>query len=246
VDGDLIFCGEYHIYQVTPLNGAIRLIQARAESVSVAPDNTTLLFANPRQRRTTVLYLFNRFTNQLASFELGGIGLNVGAYASDWSPDGSTIVLEMWNDATNQLFSLSRDCLEQGNCAEITQLTYRTSYTFSHNTNPRYSPDGSQIVFVTKLEAGTVISLMNADGTDQRQLTQVPQDGGLGDSHPDWSPDGRYIIFTRRTATKGTLFIMGTDGSNQREFISLPISQPDWWMSSEDIAASLAEATPAQ
>lgn len=64
---------------------------------------------------------------------------------------------------------------------------------------PRWSPDGKKIVFkrwTTPLNSQDQnICLMNADGTDVRQLTD-PADA-LRDGYPTFSPDGKFIVFRR-------------------------------------------------
>lgn len=73
---------------------------------------------------------------------------------------------------------------------------------------PRWSPDGSQIVFVSKpRDVDSEILLTNADGSGTIFLTE-PQMGG---TWPDWSPDGSRIVFTRGRDT----WTMDADGSNQ-------------------------------
>ena len=69
---------------------------------------------------------------------------------------------------------------------------------------PSYSPDGTQIAFRGDLDLAEPsgdeeIYVMNADGTNVRQLTSNAD----FDSAPSWSPDGKRILFERAPA--GTL-----------------------------------------
>jgi Tol biopolymer transport system component len=52
-----------------------------------------------------------------------------------------------------------------------------------------WSPDGSKIAFVKM--AGEQIYVVNADGSDERQLTSFPDNV----YEPTWSPDGTKIAF---------------------------------------------------
>ncbi|MBA2953330.1 PD40 domain-containing protein [Nocardioides sp. CGMCC 1.13656] len=59
------------------------------------------------------------------------------------------------------------------------------------DTHPRFSPDGSRIVFSREVEDGARLMTMNADGTDVQAL--LP---GVDAFDPEWSPTARRIAFT--------------------------------------------------
>ena len=65
-------------------------------------------------------------------------------------------------------------------------------------TQFEYSPDGSQIAYSAPDELGhrTQVFVMNADGTNDHQLTQ----GATSSTNPQWSPDGSTIAFVRVAA----------------------------------------------
>jgi uncharacterized protein (TIGR02145 family) len=56
---------------------------------------------------------------------------------------------------------------------------------------PAWSPDGSQIVFVSNRDDNAEIFAMNADGSDQKRLTHNHTNEWV----PAWSPDGKLIAF---------------------------------------------------
>jgi dipeptidyl aminopeptidase/acylaminoacyl peptidase len=98
--------------------------------------------------------------------------------------------------------------------------------------DPDWSPDCKKIAFVKgNVDDGWHIYIMNADGTDVRQLTK-----GKWPRHrsPDWSPDGKKIVFTvaeylnrvkitvggtpigwQLNRTWGRIVVIDADGSNQ-------------------------------
>ena len=77
--------------------------------------------------------------------------------------------------------------------------------------SPRWSPDGSQIAFMMDLHTTQPnkwqqydVFVMNADGTQQRNLTQHPKQDGF----PCWSPDGKYLVFERAEHTTLEIFVI--------------------------------------
>jgi Tol biopolymer transport system component/DNA-binding winged helix-turn-helix (wHTH) protein len=63
---------------------------------------------------------------------------------------------------------------------------------------PAYSPDGSQIAFVSNRSGAQEIWLAKADGSGPVQLTSLR--GKPEATWPRWSPDGRRIVFTGDSA----------------------------------------------
>jgi Tol biopolymer transport system component len=85
--------------------------------------------------------------------------------------------------------------------------------TSDFSVEPRWSVH-NQIAFMSRMNGGQQIFVMNADGTDIRQLTH---DGDNGD--PAWSPDGTKISFgsDREGNGKLNIFVMNADGDSLRQ-----------------------------
>jgi Tol biopolymer transport system component len=142
-----------------------------------------------------------------------------------WSPDGSKIAFMSDRDsiplsvppAGVEIYVMNADGSEQ------TRLT-----NARYNVSPEWSPDGNKIVFTSVIAStfqGNPIGLfeifvMNADGSEQTQLTNTAFNGD-----PTWSPDGTKIVF------KGDgISIMNADGSEQTMLTDNQIdySEPSW------------------
>ena len=89
------------------------------------------------------------------------------------------------------------------------------------NQMASWSPDGTQIAFMSTREPGNYPSVfvMNADGSGQVDLTPKPagETGPWSSRAPAWSPACTYIYFTgvRPNLTTEQIYVMGVDGSNQ-------------------------------
>lgn len=75
--------------------------------------------------------------------------------------------------------------------------------------DPDISDDGSRVLFVSNRTGQSQVWVMNADGSDPRQLTD---DNGGGQT-PRWSRDGTMIAFSRGA---GDVAIMNADGTDIR------------------------------
>jgi Tol biopolymer transport system component len=84
----------------------------------------------------------------------------------------------------------------------------------AYDDQPKWSPDGSRIAFLSDRDGNFEIYTMNADGSAQTRLTNNP----AADGFPAWSHDGTKIAFVRgdlRDPFTFEIFVMNADGSNQ-------------------------------
>ncbi|MGH2386506.1 MAG: amidohydrolase family protein, partial [Candidatus Limnocylindria bacterium] len=98
----------------------------------------------------------------------------------DVSPDGSTLVFDLLGD----LYTMP---VTGGPAARITS-------GIAHDMQPRFSPDGRRIVFVSDRSGDDNVWLANADGSGLHQLTHGREATYFS---PEWTPDGQYIAVSR-------------------------------------------------
>lgn len=120
----------------------------------------------------------------------------------DVSPDGQTVVFDILGDLYRMPISGGKATLLRGGSAWEIQ--------------PRFSPDGKQISFTSDAGGGDNIWVMQADGSNPRQVTK--EDFRLL-NNAVWSADGQYLIarkhFTSsRSLGAGELWMYHTSGGS--------------------------------
>ena len=166
-----------------------------------------------------------------------------------WAPDGEHIVFHSNRDGNFELYVMDRDgggLMRLTNYPGVDQFpewspngqeiafrrdidvhvldvasgeTRRLTDAPPLNQMPSWSPNGKQLAFMSQRAGYISVFLMNADGSDQRNLT--PKDPGDLDSDwisraPSWSTTGRQIYFMSSRPSTGLdmeIFIMNLDGS---------------------------------
>ncbi|MBC7894692.1 MAG: PD40 domain-containing protein [Cytophagaceae bacterium] len=98
----------------------------------------------------------------------------------DLSADGRTIVFDLLGD----IYTLP---IGGGKATRITSGS-------GFDGQPRYSPDGRSIVFVSDRSGSENLYVIDPDGKNLRALTRGT---GQGFISPDWTPDGQYIVVSR-------------------------------------------------
>ena len=64
--------------------------------------------------------------------------------------------------------------------------------TITNNYNPKISPDGRQIAYLSNRDGNQEAYVMSLDGSKQTRLTK----NRILDGDPAWSPDGSKVFFT--------------------------------------------------
>ena len=136
------------------------------------------------------------------------------------------IVFDSERDGSTEVYVLDLDT------REVLQLTNSPDLELFSRL-PDWSPDGKQIVFVSNRDGGkNNLYIMNADGSNVRQLTHGPGTHG----NPAWSPQADVIAFEMEQNGVWRMYLINIDGSGQRPIGPLAAYHPSWSPDGEEIA----------
>ena len=221
------------------------------------PDGQRLFFASSHAHDSTCpprpdpsrgyVWGLDRFDIYTANRD--GTGLrrltNYDVYTAEGvlSPDGRRIVFTSLKDGDLDIYTMNVDG------SDVRRLTTAPGY----DGGPWWSPDGTKIAYrawhppdsaglaeYRGLLAQRMIRpnrmelwVMNADGSDQRQITRL----GGANFGPSWTPDGRRIVFSSNYKNPRSrnfeLYLVNVDGSgleqvtSHDEFDGFPMFSPD-------------------
>ncbi|HKG92797.1 MAG TPA: amidohydrolase, partial [Gemmatimonadaceae bacterium] len=107
----------------------------------------------------------------------------------DVSSDGRTIVFDLMGD----LYTMP---MAGGKATRITDGP-------ALDAQPRFSPDGRTIAFVSDRNGSDNLWVADADGRNPRAITKGEKSMYLS---PEWTPDGKYIVVSKNAALFGTTY----------------------------------------
>ncbi len=139
------------------------------------------------------------------------IDVDEGTWMSlDVSPDGRTIAFDLLGDVyTIPMAGGDARSIASGMAWEM---------------QPRFSPDGSRIAFTSDRGGGDNIWIMNADGSDKRQVTK---EKFRLLNNATWSADGQYLaarkhFTTQRSLGVGEIWLYHVSGGDGVQLVERP------------------------
>ncbi len=170
-----------------------------------------------------------------------------GDFQPDWSADGSRIAFErQYSDKPFEVWTVRPDGSEPAPVDPGCPAGIPPTEICEENS-PAWSPDGRSIAFgwaygkvrpvlgEDTIEVGA-IGVMDADGGNVRQVTQLVRPTHSEDGEPVWSPNGKQIAFVRLNVTakprdRKAIFVVNADGSGLKRLTPWSLNgkdHPDW------------------
>jgi len=174
-----------------------------------------------------------------------------GDFAPAWSPGGQQIAFQAKRDTGWHwdIFSIDTASLEERNLTRTPDVDEEV---------PIWSPDGKQIVFQVSHLGRSNVFVMNADGSNRRQVTQGPS--GVANETPAWSPDGSRIAFAsnrhqnlsleiNNTLAAYDIYTIRPDGSDLQRITFASdsvhaVRWPSWSPDGQQLVAEMVELMP--
>lgn len=112
------------------------------------------------------------------------------------------------------LITCNQDQPHQETVAKIVEPKHKAYADYS----PSWSPDGTQIAFVSNRTGRNQIYIVNKDETNERQWTFGEGNNG----HPSWSPDGTRIAFNSDRDGNHEIYVKNLDGTGLMNLTNHP------------------------
>jgi Tol biopolymer transport system component len=172
---------------------------------------------------TKIAYTSNRGGNYaIWAMDAGGnnktqLTSSVGTTPA-FSPDGAYIAYTGFQTGHAEVWVMNADGTNQRQLTTTTRsATKRDFSVVVWSMLPSFSPDGTKIVYASTQGGNSQIWLMNADGTNQTQLTFPGYPAAPDANAPAWSPDGTKIAFwSGYTGEYGEIWVIDPDGSGRK------------------------------
>jgi TolB protein len=148
-------------------------------------------------------------------------------FSPQYLPDNHAIIFSSSNNACTGIYKMNVD---GGN----KQLLTPPNKSFG---NPKISPGGNMIAITSNDWKGSQIFVMNADGSNLKQITFMVSseyfDSGFprdGNSNPVWSPTGDKLVYVSYENGSPDIFTIHSNGTGNKRLTDTPLrdENPNW------------------
>jgi Tol biopolymer transport system component len=216
VNGQITYDNDTGVFTANPDGSDARLLVPNGCCGDWSPDGNKLVVPYSLNDGRIGTATVNADGTGYTAFPIGDPTLNVGCGTGSWSPDGTRLACQIWDDsnpARNGIYIISP--------ADGSVLTRVTSNPLGGQDSPGgYSPDGTRIVFI-RYDANGDSAGMFVVKTNDGQVRQIlPASVILNmGTQSDWSPEGNEIIFSLHVTVhvRGSIWVVHSDGSGPHE-----------------------------
>ena len=129
----------------------------------------------------------------------------------DVSPDGEWIVFDVLGDLYLLPF----------NGGEAQRITSGMEF----DSQPRFSPDGRLVLFISDEQGGENLHILDLDKQDEEgeyEIRVLTKGRDNSYSSPEWVPDGEYVVASKSSGRRGKLWMWHVDGGSGIQLIEEP------------------------
>jgi WD40 repeat protein len=205
-DGERLAAARGELFVIEAASGDVTEVTPPGRSVfgvTWSPDGSQLVVSGDRQGHDAIYVMNADGTGAKVLTEAGDLGW------VDWSPDGSKIAfVGPGPEGAYQAWDIYVMDADGSNVRNLTNSD-------TVDTDPNWSPDGSEMVFRSRRDAPDEIYVMSADGSGVRRLTN---DMAV-DQSPVWSPDGTLIAYTSAEGDGTRVYSVAPDGTDRERLL---------------------------
>jgi Tol biopolymer transport system component len=212
------------VYTINPNGKRVKLVWARAEGGTWAPDGKRLAFFVHEDGPVRIVNVDTRNYVDLPAHYPGGLFLP----CSVWSPDGTRLACDGFgpedDPSENGVYTVRAS--DGGGVERV------TTAAGGEDLPGGYSPDGKRLVFFRASDEALYV--IGADGSGLRRITPPGFESAFfGGS---WSPGGNKILLAGKTSpsAKNAIYVVRADGHGLRRLrmpgcgTSVGCLNPDW------------------